>query len=71
MFGTLAVYTGGGYPADAEAVTDCVEISWPAATMTELMLRWSDRAGPDGSPRGRRRRRWIDYGFVSFARDGL
>ena len=40
MFGTLAVYTGGGYPADAEAVIDCVEISWPAATMTELMLRY-------------------------------
>jgi CRP/FNR family transcriptional regulator, nitrogen oxide reductase regulator len=39
MFGTLAVYTGGGYPADAEAVTDCVEISWPAGVMTELMLR--------------------------------
>jgi CRP/FNR family transcriptional regulator, nitrogen oxide reductase regulator len=39
MFGTLAVYTGGGYPADAEAVTDCVEISWSAAAMTDLMLR--------------------------------
>jgi CRP/FNR family transcriptional regulator, nitrogen oxide reductase regulator len=39
MFGTLAVYTGGGYPADAEVVTDCVEISWPAAAMTDLMLR--------------------------------
>lgn len=39
MFGTLAVFTGGGYPADAEAVTDCVEISWSAATMTELMHR--------------------------------
>lgn len=40
MFGTLAVYTGGGYPADAEAVTDCVEISWPSSVMTELMLRY-------------------------------
>ena len=39
MFGTLAVYTGGGFPADAEAVTDCVEISWPSTVMTELMLR--------------------------------
>ena len=38
MFGTLAVYAGGGYPADAEAVTDCVEISWPSTVMTELML---------------------------------
>lgn len=40
MFGTLAVYTGGGYPADAEAVTDCVEISWPSTVMTELMLHY-------------------------------
>lgn len=40
MFGTLAVYTGGGYPADADAVTDCVEISWPSSVMTELMLRY-------------------------------
>lgn len=39
MFGTLAVFAGGGYPADAEAVTDCVEISWSDKTMTELMHR--------------------------------
>lgn len=39
MFGTLAVFTGGGYPADAEAVTDCVEITWSAETMTALMHR--------------------------------
>ena len=40
MFGTLAIYTGGGFPADAEAVTECVEISWPSTVMTELMLRY-------------------------------
>jgi CRP/FNR family transcriptional regulator, nitrogen oxide reductase regulator len=39
MFGTLAVFTGGGYPADAEAVTDCVEITWTADTMIDLMHR--------------------------------
>jgi CRP/FNR family transcriptional regulator, nitrogen oxide reductase regulator len=39
MFGTLAVYSGGAYPASAEAVSDSVEIAWSADTMTELMLR--------------------------------
>lgn len=37
MFGTLAVFAGGRYPADAEAVSDCVEITWSAKTMTDLM----------------------------------
>lgn len=39
MFGTLAIFTDGLYPADAVAVADCVELSWPAAAMTELMDR--------------------------------
>lgn len=39
MFGTLAMFTGGTYPADAVAVSDCVEIHWSAATMTALMER--------------------------------
>ncbi|WP_029009660.1 Crp/Fnr family transcriptional regulator [Azospirillum halopraeferens] len=37
MFGTLAVFAGGIYPADAVAVADSVEIHWTAATMTALM----------------------------------
>jgi CRP-like cAMP-binding protein len=40
MFGTLAMFIDGKYPADAVAVSDCVEIHWPAATMTELMERY-------------------------------
>ncbi len=40
MFGTLAMFTDGTYPADAVAVSDCVEIHWPAATMTALMERY-------------------------------
>lgn len=39
MFGTAAVFSGGRYPGDAVATGDCVEITWPAAVMTELMLR--------------------------------
>ncbi|MGQ9371217.1 Crp/Fnr family transcriptional regulator [Azospirillum sp. ST 5-10] len=39
MYGTLAMFTGGVYPADAVAVADCVEIHWTAATMTALMER--------------------------------
>lgn len=39
MFGTLAMFTGGTYPADAVAVSDCVEIHWSAAAMTALMER--------------------------------
>jgi len=40
MFGTVAVFTGGGYPGDAVAMADCVAIQWPAAAMTALMLRY-------------------------------
>ncbi len=39
MFGAMGVFTGGAYLADAAAVSDCVEIRWPARAMTELMLR--------------------------------
>ncbi len=39
MFGTLAIFTDGLYPADAVAVADSVELSWPAAAMTDLMER--------------------------------
>ncbi|MBP2301160.1 Crp/Fnr family transcriptional regulator [Azospirillum picis] len=39
MFGTLAIFTDGVYPADAVTVADCVELSWPAAAMTALMER--------------------------------
>ncbi|HYG85597.1 MAG TPA: Crp/Fnr family transcriptional regulator [Azospirillum sp.] len=38
MFGTAAVFSGGRYPGDAIAMADCVEITWPAASMTELLL---------------------------------
>jgi len=40
MFGTLALFHGGAYPADATAVTDCVEIQWSAAAMKDLMERY-------------------------------
>lgn len=37
-FGTVAVFTGASFPVDAIAMADCVEVSWSAATMTDLML---------------------------------
>jgi CRP-like cAMP-binding protein len=40
MFGALALFHGGGYPADASAITDCVEIQWPAAALMELIERY-------------------------------
>ncbi|AWK88203.1 Crp/Fnr family transcriptional regulator [Azospirillum thermophilum] len=39
MFGTLAMFMGGVYPAGAVAVADCVEIRWTPAAMTALMER--------------------------------
>lgn len=39
MFGTLAMFMGGSYPADAVAVADCVEIYWSVEAMTGLMER--------------------------------
>lgn len=40
MFGTVAVFSGGVYPADALAVGDCVVIQWSAAAMGSLMERY-------------------------------
>ena len=40
VFGALALFHGGGYPADASAITDCVEIQWPAAALMELIERY-------------------------------
>lgn len=40
IFGALALFHGGRYPADATAVTDCVEIRWSSAAITELMQRY-------------------------------
>lgn len=39
MFGALAMFYDGNYPADATAVDDCVELRWSAAAMNELMHR--------------------------------
>ncbi len=39
MFGTAAVFSGGRYPGDAVAMADCVEITWTAAAMTDLLQR--------------------------------
>ncbi|MBP2229480.1 CRP-like cAMP-binding protein [Azospirillum agricola] len=39
MFGTVPMFTGGGYPGDAVAMADCVALLWPAPAMTALMLR--------------------------------
>ncbi|HYC02581.1 MAG TPA: Crp/Fnr family transcriptional regulator [Azospirillaceae bacterium] len=44
MFGTLAMFMQGGYPADAVAVLDCVEITWSVETMNRLMRRHPDIA---------------------------
>ncbi|HYE51094.1 MAG TPA: Crp/Fnr family transcriptional regulator [Azospirillaceae bacterium] len=44
MFGTLAMFMSGGYPADAVAVVDSVEIFWSAETMQGLMRRHPDIA---------------------------
>ena len=40
IFGALALFHGGRYPADATALTDCVEIQWSASAITELMQRY-------------------------------
>ncbi|MCC7272258.1 MAG: Crp/Fnr family transcriptional regulator [Alphaproteobacteria bacterium] len=39
MYGTLAMFLKGGYPGDAVAVTDGVEIVWSAQAMRALMHR--------------------------------
>ena len=40
VFGAVALFHGGRFPADATAVTDCVEIQWSAAVMMELIARY-------------------------------
>jgi CRP-like cAMP-binding protein len=39
-FGTVALFTDRRYPAEATAVTDSVEISWPEPTLLELIHRY-------------------------------
>ncbi len=39
IFGAVALFHGGHFPADATAVTDCVEIQWSAATLMTIMER--------------------------------
>jgi CRP-like cAMP-binding protein len=39
-FGTVALFTDRRYPAEATAVTDSVEISWPEPTLLELIRRY-------------------------------
>jgi CRP-like cAMP-binding protein len=40
IFGAVALFHRGRFPADAIAVTDCVEIQWSAATLMQLMERY-------------------------------
>jgi len=40
MFGTVALFTDRRYPADAETLVDCVEVSWSEAGLAELMNRY-------------------------------
>jgi|SRR5579883_1077690 CRP-like cAMP-binding protein len=40
MFGTVALFTTRRYPAEAEAVTDSVEIAWTEATLLDLLGRY-------------------------------
>lgn len=39
-FGTVALFTDRRYPAEATAVVDSVEISWPEATLLDLIERF-------------------------------
>ncbi len=39
MFGTVALFTDGCYPADAETLTDCFEVSWSESDLAVLMER--------------------------------
>jgi len=40
IFGTVALFTDRRYPAEATAVTDSVEISWPETILLELIHRY-------------------------------
>jgi CRP-like cAMP-binding protein len=37
MFGTVALFTDGKYPADADTLTDAIEFSWSEADLLKLM----------------------------------
>ena len=40
MYGIAAVFLRTGYPADAFAITDCMDMRWSAKTMVELMMAY-------------------------------
>ena len=40
MYGIAAVFLRTGYPADAFAITDCMDLQWSAKTIKELMLTY-------------------------------
>ncbi len=40
MFGTVALFTDGRYPAEAATILDSVEVSWPEAVLLSLMRRY-------------------------------
>ena len=39
MFGTVALFTDHRYPADAETLSDCIEVSWSETDLAALMKR--------------------------------
>ncbi len=39
MFGTVALFTDGRYPAEAKAVTDSIEVSWTEPVLLDLIRR--------------------------------
>ena len=41
IFGSVAIYTDQRYPADAVAMSDCLEVSWSQAELVQLMERHS------------------------------
>lgn len=44
MFGTVALFTDGSYPADATALTDTLEASWSEPELLNLMTRYPEIA---------------------------
>lgn len=40
MFGTVALFTDGRYPADAITLSDTLEVSWSEADLLELLARF-------------------------------
>ncbi|UEM02430.1 Crp/Fnr family transcriptional regulator [Skermanella rosea] len=40
MYGIAALFLGAGHPADAFAITECMDLRWSAETMTGLMMRY-------------------------------